>query len=86
MPKEVDQAIKTLRVRIKGRHAKALLGLASEVNFVWNFCKQSSLQILERERRFCTGYDLDKLTAGATKEGLSLHSQTVQAISAEYCT
>jgi hypothetical protein len=41
---------------------------------------------LERERRFCTGYDLDQLTAGATKEGLRLHSQTVQAISSEYCT
>ena len=53
---------------------------------VWNFCQQASLQILERERRFCTGYDLDKLTSGASKEGLSLHSQTVQAISAEYCT
>jgi putative transposase len=41
---------------------------------------------LERERRVCTGYDLDKLTRGASKEGLSLHSQTLQAIRAEYCT
>jgi hypothetical protein len=31
MHKEVDQAIKTLHVRIKDRHAKALLALAREV-------------------------------------------------------
>ena len=30
--------------------------------------------------------DLDKLTAGATKEGLSLHSQSVQAIRKKYVT
>jgi hypothetical protein len=34
MHKEVDQAIKTLRVRIKDRHPKALLGLPRSVNFV----------------------------------------------------
>jgi hypothetical protein len=70
MHKEVDQAIKPLRVRTKDRHAKALLGLAREDNFVWKFCQQSSLQILEREHRFCTGYDLDKLTCGASNKGL----------------
>ena len=46
---------------------------------------ETSQRILERERRFCAGYDLGKLTSGASKEGLSLHSQTVQAISAQYC-
>jgi len=77
---------KVLRIRIKDKHAPHLLAQSREVNMVWNFCQEASLQILARERRFCTGYDLDQLTAGATKEGLSLHSQTVQAISAEYCT
>lgn len=77
---------KVLRVRIKDKHAALLHRQAIEVNQVWNFCQEASLRILARERRFCTGYDLDQLTAGATKEGLSLHSQTVQAISAEYCT
>lgn len=86
MSSQTSTPIKTLRVRIKDRHAKALLALASEVNMVWNYCQQMSLAILERERRFCTGYDLDKLTSGASKEGLNLHSQTVQAISAEYVT
>ena len=78
-------ATQVLRLRIKDKHAKHLLVQSREVNQVWNYCQETSLKILERERRFCTGYDLDQLTAGATKEGLSLHSQTVQAVSAEYC-
>lgn len=77
---------RVLRIRIKDKHASLLNRQAIEVNQVWNFCQESSLKILDREQRFCTAYDLDKLTAGATKGGLSLHSQTVQAISAEYCT
>ena len=77
---------RVLHLRIKDKHAKHLREQACEVNSVWNFCNETSQKILDRERRFCTGYDLDELTAGATKEGLSLHSQTVQAISAEYCT
>ena len=77
---------KVLRLRIKDKHASLLLAQSREVNQVWNFCQEASLKILERESRFCTGYDLDQLTVGATKEGLSLHSQTLQAISSEYCT
>jgi IS605 OrfB family transposase len=77
---------RVLRLRIKDKHAKHLLEQSREVNQVWNYCNETSHRILERERRFCTGYDLDKLTSGASKEGMSLHSQTVQAISAEYCT
>ncbi len=77
---------RVLRLRIKDNHAKLLLEHSREVNQVWNYCNDTSQRILERERRFCTGYDLDKLTSGACKEGLSLHSQTVQAISAEFCT
>lgn len=77
---------RVLRLRIKDKHAKHLLEQSREVNQVWNYCQETSLKILARERRFCTGYDLDQLTAGATKEGLTLHSQTLQAVSAEYFT
>ena len=77
---------RVLRLRIKDKHANHLLEQSCEVNQVWNYCNEISQKILVRERRFCTGYDLDKLTSGATKEGLSLHSQTLQAISAEFCT
>jgi IS605 OrfB family transposase len=80
------ETTRTLRVRLKDRHAAFLRAQAREVNFVWNYCNELAQKILEREQRFCSNVDLDRLTAGATKAGLSLHSQTVQAISNEYVT
>ena len=77
---------RVLRLRLKDKHAKWLSELAKEVNFVWNCLNETSHRAIERHGRFLSGFDLDKLTAGATKEGLQLHSQTVQAISAEYVT
>lgn len=81
----LNVSTRVLRVRVKDKHANFLLNQSREVNQVFNFCNETSLKILQREGRFCSGYDLDALTAGATKEGLSLHSQTLQAISSEYC-
>ena len=83
---DTGTTVRTLRVRLKDKHAALLSSQAREVNFVWNFCNETGIKILEREHRFCTGYDLDALTSGATKEGLTLHSQTVQAIASEYVT
>jgi IS605 OrfB family transposase len=80
----MSEPTKTIQVRLKDKHAKMLNSQAREVNMVWNFVNETSMKILEREQRFCSAYDLDKYTAGATKEGISLHSQTVQAIGAEY--
>lgn len=79
-----DTLVRVLRLRLKDKHAPWLLGLAREVNFVWNFCNETSEKAIQRHGRFLTAYDLDKLTAGATKEGLPLLAQTVQAISAEF--
>ena len=77
---------RVLRLRLKDKHAKTLVEQARRVNQVWNYCNELSFKIWERERRFASNYDLDHYTAGATKEGLALHSQTVQAISKELVT
>jgi len=77
---------RTLRLHLKDKHGACLRELAREVNFVWNYCNEISFNILQREERFCSDFDLNKLTAIATKEGLLLHSQSVQAISKEYVT
>jgi IS605 OrfB family transposase len=75
--------MKTLRVRIKDKHAKALDALALDVNLVWNYCNELSYKHLQRTGKFFSGYDLQKYTAGATKEGLSINSASVQMIGAE---
>jgi putative transposase len=77
---------KVLRLRLKDKHAMFLRHLAGEVNFVWNYCNELQITMFNRERRFLSGYDFAKFTRGATKEGLHLHSQTVQAIAEEYAT
>ena len=75
---------KVLRLRLKDKHATVLDTLAHEVNFVWNYCNELQITMFNRERRFLSGYDFAKFTRGATKEGLHLHSQTVQAIAEEF--
>ena len=77
---------RVLRVRIKDKHAAELREAACWVNQVWNYCNELSFRVWERERRLLSGYDFAPYTAGATKEGLPLHSQTVQAVSEEFAT
>ena len=77
---------RVLHIRIKDKHGSLLRKHAHEVNDVWNYSQELSLKVLERERRFMSAFDMAEYTKGAAKEGLSLHSQTVQAVSEEYCT
>lgn len=74
---------RVLRLRIKDKHAAHLLAQSREVNQVWNYSQDLALKVLEREHRFMSAYDMAAYTKGAAKEGLSLHSQTVQAVSEE---
>ena len=78
--------MKTLRVRIKDKHAKVLDAMACEVNMIWNFVNELSFKHTQRTGKFFSAYDMNKYTSGATKEGLKIHSQTVQSVSAEYVT
>jgi hypothetical protein len=66
-PKDPSFVVRTLRLRIQDKHAALLKRQANEVNFVWNFCNETSMRVLEREKRYCTAYEIDALTAGATK-------------------
>lgn len=76
--------MKTLQVRIKDRHAKALNAMAREVNFVWNYTNELSFKHLQRTDKFFSAFDMAKYTAGASREGLAIDSQTVEAITEEY--
>jgi len=71
-------------VRVRDRHVPWLRARARDVNFVWNYDQEPCLQALDREGRFLCAEHLHQYTAAATKAGLELHSQTVQAVSEEY--
>ena len=72
--------MKTLKLRIKDKHATQLNILAGAVNFVWNYVNELSFKHLQRTGKFFSAYDLAAYTKGAG-EYLNLHSQTLQAIS-----
>jgi putative transposase len=74
--------ILTYRYRVK-----SLTGLlnkqARAVNFVWNFCNDTQKHALKWGKKWPSGYDLQKLCAGSSKE-LGLLSSAVDKICAQY--
>ncbi len=70
-------------LRIKDKYTPYLRKLAHESNLVSNYVSDLSFNIFQRERRFPSGYDLQKYTNGALRERLRLHSQMIQAIATE---
>lgn len=66
---------------------KSLNGLlnkqARAVSFVFNYCNDRQKDALRFGRRWLTGFDLNKLTAGSSKE-LGLHAGTINAVCEQY--
>ncbi|MBC7415513.1 MAG: transposase, partial [Herminiimonas sp.] len=66
---------------------KSLIGLLNRqsraCNFVWNFCNDRQKDALRFGRPWHTGFDLNNLTKGSSKE-LGLHSGTVNAVCEQY--
>jgi putative transposase len=76
----------TFRYRVKDKHVAQLAAQAAAVNYVWNFCNETQMRAAKSGRKWLGYRDLDRLTKGATKEGLDLHSQSVQKICEQYDT
>lgn len=74
----------TYRYRVRDKHATRLNAQAAAANFVWNYCNEMQSKAAKAGRKWLTYCDLHRLTAGSTKEGLDLHSQTVQQICQQY--
>ena len=66
---------------------KSLSGLLNQqsraVNYVWNFCNDSQKHALKWGRKWPTGFDLNVLTTGSSRE-LGIHSGTVNATCEQY--
>jgi len=76
---------KTLKVRVKDKHACHLNSMARSVNFVWNFINNLSHRSIRERGKFLSSFDIDKYTVGSSKE-ICLHSQCFQEVSKEYVT
>lgn len=76
---------KTLKLRIKDKHAKTLLAMAREVNLVWNYCNETSHRAIRDKSQWLSGFDLQKLTNGLSKcDGILIGSPTVQQVCEDY--
>lgn len=74
----------TYKFRIKDSNtANQLNKMAGAVNFVWNYCNETSFNCIRNKSKFLSGFDLNNLTKGCAKE-LGISSVTVQAICEEY--
>jgi putative transposase len=66
---------------------KSLTGLLNTqsraVNFVWNYCNDRQKDALRFDRPWLTGFDLNKLTTGSSRE-LGVHSGTINAVCEQY--
>lgn len=78
-----DMKLKTIRLRVKDKHAKTLQRMAKSVNLVWNYINELSSRAITERRQFLSAYDIQKYTNGCAAE-LGLHSHTVQCIGKAY--
>lgn len=78
---------KTLKLRIKDKHAAFLGDLAREVNMVWNYVNEVNFKAsnpFSGKPRYLTAYDLQKLITGVGKEGLVSFTSTWQQVCEEF--
>jgi len=66
---------------------KSLTGLLNQqsraVNYCWNFCNDAQKHALKWGKRWPTGFDLNVLTTGSSKE-LGIHAGTINAVCEQY--
>lgn len=72
-----------LRFRLRDKCARELGRQARAVNFVWNYCNETQQRAARSHRKWLTAVDLQRLTAGASKE-LDLHAHTIQKVCQQY--
>ena len=77
-------ATKTIKIRIKDANKKAILKkMAGTCNVVWNYCNRTAYEAMRNQSKWLTGFDLQKLTAGYSKEA-GINSSTIAEICAEH--
>tara|TARA_R110001583_G_scaffold21308_1_gene80825 strand:+ start:2135 stop:3187 length:1053 start_codon:yes stop_codon:yes gene_type:complete len=79
------KSTKTLKVRVKDKHAHLLNQQAKAINFFWNYINELSSRSIKERGVFLSEFYLHPYTKGAGKE-LGLHSQTLQCVAKEYIT
>src|ERR1700693_1096389 len=86
---KVPRCIRTLRLKVKGEAYLWLNAAAVEVNQVWNWANETSYKAARPfagPGKWLSGFDLDKLSTGASDYFEHIGSDTIQRVNAEYST
>ena len=93
-PERVDSPVvpalftRTLRLKVRPEAYGWLNRAAIEVNQVFNWANETGMDAADRHRRanprWLTGFDLDKLSAGASKYFECIGADTIQRVNHEY--
>jgi putative transposase len=78
---------RTLRVKVRRENYAWLNAAAVEVNEVFNYCNETSLKTATRtdtKRKWLSGFDLCKLTAGASPYFDKIGADSIQSICIHY--
>lgn len=73
----------TFKFRLRDKHVAELNRQARAVNFCWNFCNETQKKAVHDRRKWLSAFDLQKLTAGASKE-LNIHAHTIKRVCDAY--
>lgn len=73
----------TYKFRLRDTADSELQRQARAVNYVFNFCNETQKTALKWGKKWPSGYDLQKLTAGSSVE-LDLHAHTIQQVCQQY--
>jgi IS605 OrfB family transposase len=80
---------RTLRLKVRSESYAWLNSAALEVNQVFNFANETSLNAATRtdtKRKWMSGFDLCNLTAGATEYFEKINADTIQRVCTEYAS
>lgn len=78
-----DELTLTIKLRLKDKHAAELCRQARAVNVVWNYCNETQQKAVRASRPWLSGYDLQRLTAGSSRE-LGVSSGSINRACAIY--
>jgi len=73
----------TYKFRLRDTCDSELRRQARSVNLVWNYCNERQKEAVNKGRKWPSKYDLQKLTAGSSKE-LDIHAHTIQGVCRKY--
>jgi putative transposase len=78
---------RTLKLKVRSESYQWLNAAATEINQVFNFCNEASRLAATRtdlKRKWLTGYDLCRLTAGSTQYFGHINADAIQCVCVEY--